>query len=619
MGKRTPATILCLLLGVTYGSSAAVALPAFPGAEGFGAETIGGRGGDVYVVSNLDDSGPGSLRSALTANGPRIVVFATGGTITTESTIVIMDPYITIAGQTAPGGGITIKSPGHTGILVATHDVVVRYLTIRNGSGGETEALAIYNNDGECYNVIVDHCSLSWATDEVAETWYNSHDMTFSWNIISEGLNCSTHSEGCHSKGLMFGQEGSENFSVHHNLLAHNWERNPIISIDNVGSGKVDVINNVFYNATGNPDLTWDRFGSPVLGNFIGNYHKRGPDSRTDDLGSGSLRLYCDGGTCSYSFYVEGNLGPLRQDDTLNEDLVVRVDPGVNSDWRAVSRIATSDLSITNTTALQAYVDVLASGGSGNSKGIDCNGTWVNRRDSIDERVVDEVQSGTEFDGSAGSIIDDESEVGGWAAIDEGAPCPDTDDDGMPDTFETRTGFNLHLDDALGDSNADGYLNIEEYINGTSRTEGSGGSSGVGATGGSGGSAGGGGVDGTTGNTGGNASGGVDTSAQSGFGGNDTGTADAGGNGGAGVSGGNSGTSDTSGTGGTDSAAGLGVTATNSGSTAFSNNDTSTRGDGGGCTCIVLGGNSRDNVNLFCVFVLTTLSLILFRRRIPPC
>lgn len=459
--------LFTIFLSVTVVFNSAFALPAFPGAEGFGAETFGGRGGKVYFVTNLNDSGTGSLRAALEASGPRIVVFTTGGTITTSSTITINDPFITIAGQSAPGGGITIKSPGHTGIRIATHDVIIRYLTIRNGSGGTTEALAIYDYGGECYNVIIDHCSLSWATDEITQTWYNSHDITFSWNIISEGLDCSTHPEGCHSKGLMFGSEGSEDFSIHHNLFAHNDERNPIIQIDNAGSGKADVINNVFYNCVSNPDLTWDRFGSPVSGNFIGNYHKLGPDSLTYSPKTYSLRLYCDDGDCNYSMFVKDNLSTLRQTDGLNEHLVVRVDSGVNSSWASGSRINTSNIPITNTSASQAYTDVLSVGGAGNSTGIDCSGNWQNRRDSIDTRIVNETESGTAFVGTDGQIIDDEDDVGGWVPIASGTACMDTDSDGMPDSFEIKMGFNPNIPDANGDADANGYSNIEEYLNGT--------------------------------------------------------------------------------------------------------------------------------------------------------
>lgn len=460
------ATLLTTLLSFAVVCNPAFALPAFRGAEGFGAETVGGRGGKVYVVTNLNDSGSGSLRAALEASGPRIVVFKTGGTITTRSTISIKNPYVTIAGQTAPGGGITIKSPGHTGLKIATHDVIIQYLTIRNGSGGTTESLAIYNSSGECYNVVVDHCSLSWATDEITQTWYNSHDITFSWNIISEALDCSTHPEGCHSKGLMFGSEGSEDFSVHHNLFAHNDERNPIIQIDNVGSGKADVINNVFYNCKSNPDLTWDRFGSPVSGNFIGNYHKLGPNSLEYSPKTYTLRLYCDDGNCNYSMFVKNNLSILRKTDGLEDRLVVRVDSGVNSNWLASNRIATSKIPITNTSAVQAYNDVLAPGGAGNSKYVNCSGKWINRRDSIDARVVLETQSGTAFKGTKGRFINDETDVGGWVSILSGTACPDTDSDGMPDAFETVAGFNPNLADAGGDANKDGFTNIEEYLNG---------------------------------------------------------------------------------------------------------------------------------------------------------
>jgi hypothetical protein len=169
--------------------------------------------------------------------------------------------------------------------------------------------------------------------------------------------------------------------------------------------------------------LTWDRYGSPISGNFIGNYHKLGPNSLNYSPKTYSLRLYCADGDCNYSMFVKDNLSILRQTDGLNDGLVVRVDSGVNSNWLANTRINTSNISITNSSAGQAYNDVLAPGGAGNSKYIDCSGNWINRRDSIDSRVVLETQSGTAFEGTKGKFIDDEQDVGGWLSISKGTAC----------------------------------------------------------------------------------------------------------------------------------------------------------------------------------------------------
>ncbi len=259
------------------------AIPAFPGAEGFGANALGGRGGDVIEVTNLNDDGPGSLRAAINSEGPRIVVFRTGGTIELQSTLEIINPFITIAGQTAPGGGITLKnrSSSKGTLFVRTHDVVIRNLRSRPGPPAERssngDAIEILGPDA--YNIIIDHCSFSWAIDEVVSTWYAAHNITIQWSIIAEGLNCSKHEKGCHSMGMLLGSEGSGNISIHHNLFAHNHQRNPFIKT----SGLVDVVNNVIYNPWGTPSVATDDFGE-VQVNYIANYFKRGADTASGKI-----------------------------------------------------------------------------------------------------------------------------------------------------------------------------------------------------------------------------------------------------------------------------------------------------------------------------------------------
>ena len=198
------------------------ALPAFPGAEGFGAMASGGRGGVVLQVTNLNDSGPGSLRAAILASGPRIVVFRVGGTIELLTRIDISNPDITIAGQTAPGGGITLKNhPSNTRspLKVETDNVILRYIRSRPGPSdlpsATLDALTI-----EGHRVIIDHCSLSWATDEVLNTWLDSSEITIQWTIIAEGLEDSNHPDGPHSRGALLGDH-STRVSVHHCLFAH--------------------------------------------------------------------------------------------------------------------------------------------------------------------------------------------------------------------------------------------------------------------------------------------------------------------------------------------------------------------------------------------------------------
>jgi len=440
------------------------ALPAFPGAEGFGAYTVGGRGGRVIEVTNLSDSGNGSLRACVVAQGPRICVFRTGGLIQLDTSLTVTQPYITIAGQTAPGGGITLKPAGSNGFTllnIQTHDVILRYISSRPGPGGSNNALLIAHNGTPIYNIVVDHCSFSWATDEVLTTWYRVYDTTIQWSIISEGLDCSTHPKGCHSKGLMVGGYagseskdgiGSENITAHHNLIVHNGERGPLVQV----CGVAQMINNVTYNSYWTFSHQQDNCiipNTPSTVNWIGNYHKRGSDSTSNT----DLKMipsdegnYSGGGR----IYVKGNIGPSRTDDGQPESYWV--------DSGSRSHIVTSPApapSVNATDALTAYEDVLV--GAGNNRGLACDGSWFDRRDSIDTRIVNDVKNGT------GHIIDDPSEVGGWITPVSGTACPDGDHDGMPEEWELAIGLDPASDDSALDQDHDGYTNIEEYLNGT--------------------------------------------------------------------------------------------------------------------------------------------------------
>ena len=190
--------------------------PAFPGAEGWGALTPGGRGGKVLKVTNLNDSGPGSFREAVMSSGPRIVVFEISGTITLKSELIIREPYLTIAGQTAPGDGICLK--GWSLKIADTHDIIVRGIRVRPGVesgliGSEIDALGISQSN----NIIIDHCSFSWSCDEVVNNWHGSSNITIQWCMISEPLNRSVHEKGPHGYGASL---GGYKLSFHHNLMA---------------------------------------------------------------------------------------------------------------------------------------------------------------------------------------------------------------------------------------------------------------------------------------------------------------------------------------------------------------------------------------------------------------
>jgi len=404
-------------------------VPAFPGAEGFGSKTPGGRGGRVIEVTNLDDSGAGSLRAALEASGPRIVVFKTGGTIQIKKNLTLSNSNITIAGQTAPGDGIAVKGAS---LIIATHDVIIRNLRIRRGPGRALDDIWIRSGSS---NIIVDHCSFTWATDEQASITENSHDVTYSWSIIAEGLNNSTNPEGPHSMGTLL--NSVRNISIHHNLYANNDKRNPKLA----GNSQAEVINNVVYNWKTLPTYIGNEGGEgPSFGNIINNVYKPGPD----DMGVEPI-LFHKTTDPSSRFYITGNIDLGRisasQDDW---DLI----SGASTTLRANTPVfQPSGIKIDPTTAVFDLV-------------LNKAGAIVPRRDSADQRIIQSVRDGT------GKIIDDPSQVGGWPQLAPGTPPPDSDHDGMPDTWEITNSLDPNQDDSAQDRDGDGYTNIEEYING---------------------------------------------------------------------------------------------------------------------------------------------------------
>lgn len=448
-----------------FHTKAQASVPSFPGAEGFGAASIGGRGGKVYEVTNTNDDGDGSLRYCVNDTkgyGARTCVFRVGGTITVKTPLSISKPYITIAGQTAPGGGITIRTESGGDVFATkTHDVIMRYVTARPGPGGENHANQIASNGTELYNVMIDHSTFSWGVDSNIETWYRVKNATIQWSLISEGLNCSTHSKGCHSKGLMIGGYkgsesggvGSENISVLYNIMANNADRNPLMQ----QCGIAQVINNVTYN----PNMTYSHqqlncpLGESYV-NWINNYHKKGTNGTQTDL----KIIPSDDGECmAGKTYMSGNVG---NNGTWTYSFSGACDAKKTTILQTSPAAAPS---VTTVSAADAYAQTVADGGAGNSKGLSCDGTWFTRRDSIDSRVIADVKNGT------GKIIDSPSDVGGYVTISSGVACPDADHDGMPDTWESSHGFNpSDASDGPKDANGNGYTNLEEYLNGSGST-----------------------------------------------------------------------------------------------------------------------------------------------------
>lgn len=416
-------------------------IPVFPGAEGFGTHTIAGRGGKVIEVTSLEDDGPGTLRAAVKDPNPRIIIFRVGGTIELETVLQINYPFVTIAGQTAPGGGIALKNAG---LVITTHDVLIQHLRVRPGNEGDVDAdindsIEILGRHGDvegAYNVVLDHVSASWSEDEAVSTWYGAHDISISWSIISEALNRSRHRKETHSAGLLIG-DSSYNVTIHHTLLAHNDFRNPLI----VDGGTHDFINNVIYNWGVLPGEIIDNDANTFL-NFIGNTYIPGPSS---ELGLFEIVIP----TGQPKIYVEGNFGPHRSSPTMDEWSLVGFGYGEGiapETFRSMTKYETPPLTISS--AAEAMERVLSEAGA-----------ILPTRDAVDLRIVEDVKRGTGF------IINSPADVGGYPALATGIPPTDSDHDGMPDDWELEMGLNPEdSSDGNGDLDNNGYTNIEEYL-----------------------------------------------------------------------------------------------------------------------------------------------------------
>ena len=439
--------ILLIALVTLAGSTARTdeEIPAFPGAEGFGSHTPGGRGGRVIEVTNLNADGPGSLKAAVDAKGARIVVFRVSGVIHLERRLNIREPFITIAGQTAPGDGICLRGAY---IRIGTHDVIIRHLRVRVGDSpagpdpGNRDALDVAGDAAKVYNVVIDHCSFSWALDETVSTWYGAHNVTIQWCIVSEPLMDSLHPQGSHSTGVLLGS-GGNTVSVHHCLLAHNSGRNPLIAADH-GKSIIDWRNNLVYN-----------YGGSVCGNargtvdvnYVGNYIKAGPNSREP----GAFRVSSND---KQLYFVQDNIWPGMPEEKV-EDWMVLGRGNTSPPDDMMSSVPIGAPPVNTQSAADIYATVL-----------DFSGAILPARDVVDARVAEEVRTGT------GAIIDTQWDVGGWPEYHSAEPPADTDCDGMPNDWEQKYGF-VPDDPADGtkDRDGDGYTNVEEYLNATNPIE----------------------------------------------------------------------------------------------------------------------------------------------------
>ncbi len=423
---------------------------AFPGAEGFARHARGGRGGRVYTITTLADAGPGSLREAVEASGPRFVVFAVAGTIRLARPLRIDHGQLTIAGHSAPGDGIALRDQP---LVVAADEVVIRYLRSRLGdASGVADGDAIWIAGG--HNVILDHVSASWSTDEALSIGPRRAggdtplgDISVQWSLIAESLDASTHPKGAHGYGsLVRGWRGSR-YSFTHNLWAHHRARMPrpgnyLASPDDAHGALMDFRANVFHNwgaspasADGSPAIDAAGYDidrdSRVRYNFVGNAYRRGADSRAalaffeTNVGA---QAHFAGNTMDgrmprdpWSLVRGGDWPGYRQAQPIGD--VPRAVPDARAAWRRVLRGAGASLA----------------------------------RDAVDRRIVADVRAG------AGRIIDSQVDVGGWPDLRGGRVARDRDGDGIADDAERRLGGDPdRVDD--GHTDAAGYTRLERFL-----------------------------------------------------------------------------------------------------------------------------------------------------------
>lgn len=457
-------------------------IPAFPGAEGGGMYTAGGRGGRVLVVTNLNDDGPGSLRWACEQGGARIIVFNVAGIIRLKSPIILRAPYVTIAGQTAPGDGICLAGES---FWINTHDVVMRYMRFRRGAmdRGRRDDCLGGNPVG---NIMIDHCSFAWGLDENVSIYrhmlherdgktdkkHPTVNVTIQNSISAKALDTYNHAFGS--------TIGGENTTFMRNLWACNTSRNPSIG----WGGVFGFVNNVVYNWV---NRTADGGEYSTMSNFINNYYKPGPATPEGPISYRIIRSESRSfDVCPYPVYgrvyAEGNIIHGNERVTRdNWDGGIQIENGsdvVPQDIKDMMR-AKKPFAMAPVTILpkeQTFETVLSNVGA-----------TIPKRDLVDQRVIDEVRTGVPFyvepkaaadeqsarpqsrrmnrDSYKRGIITDPAQMGGYPEY-KGKPYKDTDGDGMPDAWEKAHGLNPNNPaDATQDCTGDGYTNIEKYIN----------------------------------------------------------------------------------------------------------------------------------------------------------
>ena len=458
--------------------------PAFPGAEGFGRYVTGGRGGKVYHVTNLNDSGDGSLRWALSQNGAKTIVFDVSGTIHLSSTLNISKGNVTIAGQTAPGDGICVADYP---VQIRANNVIIRYMRFRLGN----KNVKVNGADGwdgfggfDQSDIIVDHCSVSWSIDECLSI-YGNKNTTVQWCLVAQSLQDAGHSKGSHGYGGNWGGSGA---SFHHNLMAHHESRVPRLGprYTTQLDERMDMRNNVFYNYCGN-----GCYGGEAMNvNIVNNYYKPGPgtaqisSTKQQRIASPGIRTesyiadYPDYAPTLHvwgKFFVEGNVNS-KFNTVTNDNWQYGIYNQINADNNdglyneevkdSIRLSAPIDYILTTThSAEQAYEKVLAYAGASL------------HRDTFDDLMVSDTRNGTASHTGKGNhkgIIDSQDDNrpedagddwSAWPTLNSDTPPADSDGDGMPDEWETANGLNPSdsSDGVMMDS--EGYTNLEHYLN----------------------------------------------------------------------------------------------------------------------------------------------------------
>ena len=465
---------ICIVL-VLIGLNVYAQQLAFPSAEGYGKYTVGGRGGKVIEVTNLNDSGEGSLRAAIEAIGPRTVVFRISGTIDLKSDLRINNPYITIAGQTAPGDGICLK--GYP-LMISADQVIVRYIRVRFGdeSGKDSDAVS----SRFTRHIILDHISASWSVDETMSV-YHCDSITVQWCIVSESMFNSNHVKGAHGFGGIW---GSNYGSYHHNLIAHHSNRNIRFAS---GSGNTDYRNNVIYNwgyesayGAESHQSGSDKFNFSNI-NMVANHYKPGPATQPGKMSHQIAAPWSRNGESDYGkWYIADNV-MVGNEEVTNDNWKgvvpsltaikgvqehnpsnIEAIPGIKLDqpWPAMA--------ISQQTAEEAYHSVLEHAGAS-----------LPQRDAVDLRIIDEVRNGyATFEGSSYEkhykvsdpskncgIIDSQNDVGGWPELKSTSAPTDSDHDGMPDEWEEEQGLDKKDPEDRNQLAPDGYTMLEIYLN----------------------------------------------------------------------------------------------------------------------------------------------------------